>query len=230
MRTRSFLPLLAVALVAAAPKPAPLLSPRDIDPALVLPPPPAAGSPQAAAELAELHMVERMRTPEQASAARAEGEIKDASIFAEAIGRGFDLSRLPATAELMAMVKASEKDVVDRGKDEFKRPRPWIVDPAIGTCKRNGEEPLSSYPSGHTTRAYAYAGVLARLFPDRATPILARASRYAETRITCEQHFRSDVTAGEALGMLVAERLMAKPVFVELFRRSQLEVSGTGLR
>ncbi len=211
-------------LTAAAPKPAGLLSPADLDPALVLPAPPAAGSAQAMAELAELHAVERARTPDQAAAARAEGDVKDASIFADAIGPGFDLARLPATAQLMAMVRASEKGVVDRGKDEFRRPRPWIVDPAIATCKRNGEEPLSSYPSGHTSRAFAYAGVLARLFPDRAASILARASLYAESRITCEQHFRSDLAAGEALGLLVAERLMQKPAFVAAYDKAAIEL------
>lgn len=222
-------PLIGLALVAAAPKPAGLLGPADLDPVLVLPPPPAAGSAQAADELAELRTVERTRMPAQAAAARAEGEVKDASIFAAAVGPGFDLARLPATAELMGLVRASEKDVVARGKDEFRRPRPWIVDPAIGTCKRGEDEPLTSYPSGHTTSAYAYAGTLARLFPDRAAPILARAAAYAETRITCEQHFRSDVAAGEALGLLVAERLQAKPAFAAAYARAQAELRGAGL-
>ena len=219
----------ALALIAAGPKPDGLLTKADLDPALVLPPPPAAGSAEARAELAELHAVERARTPNQADAARAEGEIKDASIFAGAIGPGFDLAKLPATARLMALVKASEKDVTDRGKDEFRRPRPWIVDNSVATCKRNDEEPLSSYPSGHTTRAYAYAGVLARLVPAKASAILARAQRYAETRITCEQHFRSDVTAGEALGMLVAERLRVKPSFEAAFEDAKDELIRAGL-
>lgn len=222
--------LLPLALVAAGPKPEALLSPADLDPALVLPPFPKAGSAQAAAELAELHAVESVRTPAEAAEARAEGEVKDASIFADAIGPGFDLGRLPATVSLMAMVRASEKDVVARGKDEFRRPRPWIVDPAIGTCKRGEDEPLSSYPSGHTTSAYAYAGVLARLIPARASPILARAAHYAESRVVCEQHFRSDITAGEVLGLLLAERLMKVPAFARAFDRSASELRGAGLR
>lgn len=222
--------LSAFALAAAGPKPAALLTSSDLDPALVLPPPPAAGSPQANAELAELRTIERTRTPAEAAAARAEGEIKDASLFTEAIGPAFDLARLPATTALMAMVRASEKDVVGRGKDEFRRPRPWIVDPAIGTCKRGEDEPLSSYPSGHATSAYAYAGVLARLVPSKASAIMARAAHYTESRIVCEQHFRSDVTAGEALGLLVAERLGGKPAFAAAYSAADAELKATGLR
>lgn len=223
------LPVLPLALAAAGPSHDALLGPSDLDPARVLPPPPTAGSPQAIAELAELRAMEKIRTPAQADAARAEGEIKDATIFAEAIGPGFDLARLPATARLMALVRASEKAVVVRGKDEFKRPRPWIVDPQIGTCKRGENKPLSSYPSGHATGVYAFAAVLARLLPTHAPAIMARAARYAESRIVCEQHFRSDVTAGEALGLLVAERLASKPTFAEALRQAERELRADGV-
>ena len=228
MRARLLLPSLALALVAAGPKPEALLTPADLDPALVLPPFPVAGSDQAKAELAELLTIEKRRTSFEATAARAEGEVKDASIFAAAIGPGFDLSRLPATARLMAIVRASEKEVVGRGKDEFRRPRPWIVDPKIGTCKRGEDEPLSSYPSGHATSAYAYAGVLARLIPAKAAPILTRAAHYTESRIICEQHFRSDVTAGEALGLLIGERLASKPGFAAAFDAARIELAAAG--
>lgn len=231
MRSRTWIvAVVAIAAMAAGPKPEGLLTRSDLDPALVLPPPPAPYSAQAVAELAELHAVERGRTVAQAAAARAEGEVKDASIFAEAIGPSFDLSRLPETARLLANVRMSEKEVVALGKDEFRRPRPWIVDPAIGTCKRGEDEPLSSYPSGHAASAYAYAGVLAKLMPSKAPAILARAQRYAETRITCEQHFRSDLTAGEALGLLIADKLWTKPTIASEAKAASHELAAAGIR
>lgn len=229
-------PLAAVALwlstaAAGAPAPGdlpPMLSAADLDPRLVLPAPPRAGSAQAMAELAELHAIEASRTPADFAAAKLDGETKSAIIFAEAMGPGFDLAKLPATAHLFAIVRATEKDAADRGKDEFRRQRPWIVDPALRTCQR-GDEPLSSYPSGHTTMAFSMAGVLARLAPAKAPAILARAARYGQSRIVCEQHFRSDVTAGEALGLLVAERLMAKPEFLAAFEAARGELVKAGL-
>ncbi|MEO5495002.1 MAG: phosphatase PAP2 family protein [Sphingomonas sp.] len=200
-----------------------MLSQVDLDPVLVLPPPPATASPQGQAELVELRTM-LAATPRAArDAAAALGKIKDVSLFAAAVP-GLDPARLPATARLFELVRATEKAVVDRGKDEFRRPRPWIVDPAITPCSRV-DDPLSSYPSGHATIAYAMAGVLARLIPARAPAILARAAEFAQARLTCDQHFRSDVTAGEALGLLVDERLMAKPRFAAAFKAARLELA-----
>ena len=155
-------------LIAAAPaRDAPgLLTATELDPARVLPPPPATSSPQGQAELVELRTMLATTTPAERDAAAALGKFKDVSLFAGAVP-GLDLASLPATARLFDMVRTTEKDVVDRGKDEFKRPRPWIVDPAITPCSR-GDDPLSSYPSGHATMAYSFAGVLARLIPARA--------------------------------------------------------------
>ncbi len=203
--------------------PAPLLGVADLDPRNILPPPPKAGSAQAAAEMAELRAMEARRTAAEKAAAKLDGDTKSATIFAEVLGPGFGLTKLPATRGLLDMVRATERDVVDRGKDEFKRPRPWIVDSTVQTCSR-GEDPLSSYPSGHATMAFSMGATLARLVPEHADAILARAARYGESRIVCEQHFRSDVTAGEALGLLVAERLMAKPAFRIAFASARREL------
>lgn len=222
---RSLSLIAVVLLVAAAPaKDAPgFLSAADLDPAKVLPPPPATGSPQGQAELVELRTMLATIPAADRDAAATLGKVKDVSLFAPVVP-SFDLAKLPATARLFEMVRATEKAVVDRGKDEFKRPRPWIVDPAITPCSR-GEDPLSSYPSGHATMAYSMAGVLARLLPARAPAILGRAAEFAQTRLTCDQHFRSDVTAGEALGLLVAERLMAKPKFAAAFKAAKKELA-----
>ena len=218
----------ATAKEAKAPE-ASMLTVADLDPMTFLPPPPAADSIQAKAELAELLAVERDRTAADVAAARSDSETKNATIFADAIGPGFDLARLPATARLMATVRTAEKDAANRGKDEFKRPRPWIIADRLKTCERS-DEPLSSYPSGHTTMAFSMGATLARLVPSKAQPIMARAARYGQSRIICEQHWRSDVTAGQTLGIMVAERLMAKPAFAAQFTAAAAELGQAGIR
>ncbi len=222
--------LLPAALGVAGPegKPAPLLGPADIDPALVLPPPPAAGSAQAKAELAELHAAETVRSAAEEADARLDGDTKNATIFAEVLGPRFDLAKLPATSALLRLVRESEKAAVDRGKDEFRRQRPYIVDTSLKSCKRN-DDPLSSYPSGHTSMAFSMGETLARLVPEKAAPLLARAARYGQSRIVCGQHFRSDVSAGQMLGLLIAERLMAKPEFRAAFAAARAELVGAGV-
>ncbi|MBV1687945.1 phosphatase PAP2 family protein [Novosphingobium sp. G106] len=205
-----------------------LLTAADLDPAKLLPAPPAAGSAQAQAELAELHTIETARSETDVAAAKHDSETKNASIFAEVLGPSFDLAKLPATREMFEAVRETEKDAANRGKAEFRRPRPWIVEDTLKTCSRD-DEPLSSYPSGHTTMAYSMGAVLARLVPAKAPEIMARAAVYGQSRIVCEQHFRSDVTAGEALGLIVAERLMAKPRFQRLFEAASRELKQAGL-
>ena len=221
---------LAAALLAAAPGPqAPvLLSATDLDPARVLPPPPAVGSQQALAELAELHAAELARSAADEADARRDGDTKNATIFAMVLGPRFDLDTLPATARLMALVRASEKATVDAGKAEFKRARPYAVDPSLNSCKRN-DDPLSSYPSGHTSMAFAMGETLARLVPGQAPAILARAARYGQSRIVCGQHFRSDVAAGQLLGGLIVERLMTKPVFRAALADARRELVAAGI-
>lgn len=217
---RFILPLLALALAAGAqaqeaPKPkatAHFLSAAELDAARILPPPPAAGAAAAGAELTEVRAVIAARTPQSLAHAKSDDAVKNASIFAEAMGPGFDLKALPATAKLMAEVRNEEKVAADAAKATFKRPRPWIVDDKLDSCSRE-DEPLSSYPSGHATMGYSMAVVLADLAPSHAPALLARAKDYAESRLVCGMHFRGDIVAGQVLGTSVALELIRNPAF-----------------
>ncbi|WP_404714045.1 phosphatase PAP2 family protein [Sphingomonas sp. MMS24-J13] len=225
MRRTLALVLAATVLVAAKPGPAGplLLNEANFDPALLLPPPPADGSAIAKAELAALFVVDRTRTPAEEARAKTDNRVKDVTIFAAIMGPGFDLDRLPATKALFQTVRAEEKAAADRAKDHFLRNRPWIVDKTLHPCSTD-DEPQSSYPSGHATMGYAMAAVLADLVPTKAPAILARAADYGHSRLVCEMHFASDVTAGQTYGMLIAERLMQQPAFQAQFRAAAAEL------
>lgn len=222
MRRALLIASLAFAAGTAQAAVAPPLATGTIDPSLLLPPPPAEGGPVAAEEIGELHRMQARRTPAETEHARADGKTKDVSIFDKAVG--VDLLALPATRALFDLVRAEEKRDADAAKAVFKRKRPWIADPSVKSCSTD-DEPLSSYPSGHTTMAYSMAAVMARLVPQKAPAIMARAADYAQSRIVCEQHFRSDVTAGQAWGMIVAERLMTDPAFRAQFDLAKSEVA-----
>jgi acid phosphatase (class A) len=225
MRQAMTLGLAATLLVAAKPAPSGplLLEPAAIDAALLLPPPPADDSAIERAELADLHAIDSTRTPQDTARAAADGKVKDVTIFVGAMGPGFDLDRLPATKALFQTVRLEEKAAVDRAKNHFKRNRPWIVDPLLHSCTTD-DAPQSSYPSGHTSMAYSMAAVLARLAPAKAPAILSRAADYAHSRLVCEQHFPSDVAAGQAFGVLIAERLMEQPTFQSQFSAAAAEL------
>jgi acid phosphatase (class A) len=225
MRRALLLAFAATVLVAAKPGPVGplLLNAHNFDPALLLPPPPADDSVIGKAELAGLFAMDRARTADETDRAKSDNHVKDVTIFAAAVGPGFDLDRLPATKALFQTVRAEEKAAADRAKDHFLRNRPWIVDKTLHPCSTD-DEPQSSYPSGHTTMGYAMAAILADLVPAKAPAIMARAAVYGHNRLVCEMHFQSDVTAGQVYGMLIAERLMQQPAFQAQYRAAQAEL------
>jgi acid phosphatase (class A) len=208
-----------------------LLSASELDGARFLPPPPAAGSPQAAAEIAELKAIAARRTPAEFEAAAHDDKDESGAFFAAAIGPGFDLGKLPATKKLLADVLATE-DVVSKGaKTHFARPRPWIVIADWQTCAPHKAGPaLNSYPSGHATVAYSEGVVLAALLPDKAEAILNRAATFAENRLVCGVHFRSDIVAGQVLGTMLAAKLMGNPAFKSEYDAAAAELAAAHLR
>jgi acid phosphatase (class A) len=230
MRRALLLAAATIALVAAkhAPTGPLLLNDANFDPAQLLPPAPTDASAAGRAELAQLHVIDRTRTPEEVARAKADSDVKNVTIFAAVMGPGFDLDRLPATKALFQTVRAEEKAAADRAKDHFRRNRPWITDPSLHPCATD-DEPQSSYPSGHTSMGYAMAGILARLAPSKAPAILGRAADYAHNRMICEVHFPGDVIAGQTFGMMIAERLMEQPAFQTQFSAAAAELKAAGL-
>lgn len=229
MTSRLLIPCIAALMViATVPADAQqLLNDANLSPALILPPPPVDGSPLALEELRQLHAIDAARTPAEIAHAEADDHRKDVSIFADAMGPGFDLARLPETTKLFDIVRAEEKAAADRAKAFFKRNRPWIVDRTLHPCSTD-DAPQSSYPSGHTTMGFAMGSILSHLAPDKSAAVMARASDYAHSRLVCEMHFPADVTAGAIWGTMIAERLMQLPVFQAQFGRAGNELRAKG--
>ncbi len=188
------------------------LSAAELDPAHTLPTPPEEGNPTAVREMDELRAIVAARTPERLAQAQFDDVTKDGSIFADVMGRGFDLKVLPLTTKLMAEVRNEEKVAADAAKARYMRKRPWIVDDTLASCSRE-DEPLTGYPSGHATMGYSMAIVLAEIAPDRAQRLLDRAAAYAESRLVCGMHRRLDIVAGQALGTAVAANLLRNSEF-----------------
>jgi acid phosphatase (class A) len=178
-----------------------------------LPSPPPEGSDAQKAELAELH---RYQSSDHYRVVLAtwDSEHESGEMFAPTFPPYFDLSKLPATAKLLADVRHEQKIAASRSKDFYKRLRPWAVDPTLKTCEQhNDDKPNSSYPSGHSSMGYAMAVVLADAWPAKSKAIMARAADYAESRLVCGVHWRSDVEAGRILGEALGRDLLAKPEF-----------------
>ena len=204
------------------------LTAADYVPDQLLPAPPKDGSARAKAELAEVQGYDRNRTPAELAQARLDDKTENAMAFAGVMGPGFDLAKLPATAKLMADVQVEEKAAAKAAKDHFLRNRPWVVDTTLQSCSKD-DAPQSSYPSGHSTMGFSMAVILARLEPTKAAALMARASEYADNRLVCGMHYRSDVVAGQALGTAVALKLLEVPAFRAEFDAAAQELSKAGV-
>jgi acid phosphatase (class A) len=189
-----------------------LLEPSQVDASRLLPPPPVAGSVEEKAEFEELRAIGARSTPEMRAIAKHDAEDETPDIFNAAIG--FDIASRPATFKLLKMVVDEEDGDTKGAKAFFHRERPYATAPSLKTCTpvKPGKA-ANSYPSGHASLAFSMGVVLASLIPEKSQPILARAEEYAEHRLVCGVHFRSDIAAGQQFGTVLALRLMQNPQF-----------------
>jgi len=190
---------------------------RYFDPQLVvlervLPPPPAAGSPAERAELDAMLKIQAERTPAQAERAKLDAKISIFQ-FADAVGTAaaFSADKLPAVAALFDNVLEAETAVVRPAKRSFGRPRPYATDTRLVPVIDRLDS--KSYPSGHSTWAFAAGLVLADMLPERRKEILARAAEFAGNRVVAGVHYPSDVDAGRISGSVLAAFLFASPKF-----------------
>ncbi|MDR3511422.1 MAG: phosphatase PAP2 family protein [Caulobacteraceae bacterium] len=200
------------------------LTPADIDPARLLPPPPADGSTAAQADLSAVKQIMAARTPERLARARWDDEHEDPSAFNATLGAGYDVKAMPATAAVMQIVQLDAGIAASAAKRLFARKRPWAVDPSIVTCDPN-DKPLTSYPSGHATMGYAVAMTYAVLAPEKAQALMARAADYATSREVCGAHYGSDTAASAALSAAVVTALLKDPRF-----QAKLQLARSELR
>ena len=187
-----------------------IIDPAQVVPARLLPPPPAAGSPAEALELAQLRQLIAGTSPARMEQAKWDDEHEDPAIFNEAVGR--DLKSLPATWALLVTVQNDAGLAGSLAKNYFGRIRPWGADATLPNCDAGkGKKPLGSYPSGHSVLGYSVGWTLAQLMPDKATAILAKAGDYALSREICGVHFSSDAEASHVVGTYVAATILADP-------------------
>jgi acid phosphatase (class A) len=239
--TRFFI-LVCWAAVAAAqtPNPAPkapktlvYLTPEQIDPSHLLPPPAKDGSPAQQEEMAAVKRLIHSRTAERYAQAKWDAEHEDATPFAATIGPAFDLAKLPATARLLESVLHDQAVAASTAKDYFRRKFPVTAEMPASyrewTCdtpdRKPESRPLRSYPSGHATLGYSVGVVLAALIPEKSQAILLRAADYAYSREVCGDHYHSDVDASRALGTALGAMLLENASL-----RSQIDAAKAELR
>lgn len=237
------LAVLAAALLTAAPqvraadpaaprrhKVLQILTPEEVDPARLLPPPYADGSDLQKADMAEVERIYHGRSADRRAQAEWDDKHETAELFDSVLGAKFDLSKLPLTARLLGEVQNDQSVTANIAKRYFQRKRPWAIDPGLVACDfRPDAPPLTSYPSGHATLGYSTGFILAALMPQKAQAILARAHDYAYSRLVCGAHYPSDIEASHVLGTELAMLMLENPGFHAQFEAARAELAAAGL-
>jgi acid phosphatase (class A) len=195
------------------------------DAATLLAPPPLLDSPEQAADMAEVHAVSSAASSNDVAAATSEKSFTVFN-FAEAAGPFFVENNLPKTAAFFEKVQSDAAAVTDTGKEFFKRPRPYSIDPTLANGKL---EKSYSYPSGHSTESMVLALVLADLLPEKHDAIIAHARAMGWHRVEIARHYPTDIYAGRVLALSIVKQFKKSDAFQKDFNavKAELEAAQT---
>jgi membrane-associated phospholipid phosphatase len=123
-------------------------------------------------------------------------------------GLGENLARAARSYALVSVALADTGVACWDAKYAYWAIRPNQLDPTFKPLFTTPNHP--SYPSGHSCFSHAAAAILGYLFPRETATFYALARQASESRIWSGLHFRSDVNAGRALGLAVANKVIER--------------------
>ena len=147
--------------------------------------------------------------------------------FSEAFGMEISTQNTPEITELLKGVMPNIKQSFKNAKDTYKRTRPFEEFGEKSLIEERGEEEkyrnTYSYPSGHTMRAYITASLLSEINPDATDKLMQRARVFAENRLVCGHHYKSDVDASIILSTALLARLHSDKEFKAQLKKARKE-------
>jgi membrane-associated phospholipid phosphatase len=178
-------------------------------------PPPAFGSPEYLAALAEVRRISDTRTPEQLAIAQAWNAGQGPNSLARIQNLAVELLRSHRrsdveSARILFRMDAAIFDALIGcfdAKYTYWFIRPPQADPLI--TLPIGLPPHPSYPSAHSCGSGASTGVLMAAFPDERARLDSIAQEASLSRLYAGIHYRFDMVAGLALGRNVADKAMS---------------------
>jgi acid phosphatase (class A) len=167
--------------------------------------------------------MQRERTPAEVAAAQDDRK-KDVSRFYGALG--LDAAHAPDLPKLRELTDNVEADIgpyVRAVKDRYRRLRPYEIEPKLQPCIGDVKGDLS-YPSGHATYGYLMGYLLSEVAPARRDALMRRAEQFANQRMVCGVHFRSDLEAGRRGAEILLKQLRESPAFQRDLAAAQAEL------
>jgi acid phosphatase (class A) len=187
------------------------VSPGQINLGRIVPPPPTADSRQHQIDLQAVLSAQSTRSQEAAARAVRDNATSIFQFEDGILGNEFQESRLPKFMAFYKRVMDDTRAILLSAKDLWNRPRPFLASQevnAVGELLTNG-----SYPSGHATRSWLTAILLADMVPEKAAQLFARAREYGDNRVLAGVHFPSDIEGGRLAASAIAAAMMLDDVF-----------------
>lgn len=192
-----------------------------------LPGPPEVGSAAFYADMFRYYDTKKLRDTE-----RGEQAIKDAQLsvefylerFGKAMHREMTVDTYPALSSYIYSVYKCARNSIIEAKDHYARVRPYqqFKEPTP-IPEDEGPTDYTSYPSGHTVRAWVLALALTAVDPEHQDEILKTGLDMAESRIIAGFHYQSDIDAACLAASAAFARMVAEPLFMELLSAAQAE-------
>ena len=229
----------------------PYVTPGEIEPINLLGPPPAINSAEQQQDLAQVLAIQKSRTPALIERAETDG---GAFGYAAILGARFTAANVPTAAAFIRKVSGETGGMVDRVKDCWQRPRPFVFskdvlppDTQAQSMMSKPDAPLSaaapqgagspckapekpaysySYPSGGANAGMTAAILLANMVPEKRAEIYARGWESGENRLILGVHFPSDIEGGRILAAAVIAVMMQNPAFKADLAAAKTEVRG----
>ncbi|ARU04043.1 acid phosphatase [Comamonas serinivorans] len=196
----------------------------------LLPPPPAPGSAEQAADEAAYQALKAWRQGPRGALAVHDANLKfpaAASVFSCALGVQITEQTTPHLHMLLRRTLVDAGGATYKAKDHYNRVRPFVAfnEPSCTPAEEPQLRKDGSYPSGHSALGWAWALVLTELAPERADALLQRGRAFAQSRGICGVHWKSDIEAGRLVGAAAVARVHSNPVFQAQLAAAQGEIA-----
>ncbi len=150
-------------------------------------------------------------------------------LFLDSFGIRITPDDTPATHALLQEVMKYVGRAINPAKDHWKRIRPFdFFGMPSSTCTPHDEHELStngSYPSGHTSRGWGLALVLAEISPERQGAILKRGYELGQSRVICGVHWQSDVDTARLGASAAVVQMHNNPQYLDMLQIAKQEIA-----
>jgi len=201
---------------------------RPVDGLSIIGGPPAAGSPDLAADEATIEATRAvLDTPRGAQAVEDVKLVEPGAFRSWSCAAGVEISpqTTPVLHRLLIRSLIDAGTATNPAKDHYKRARPFIGNQRRICVAPESLRGSASYPSGHSSVGFAWGLILAEVVPARADALLTRGREFGDSRVICGVHYPSDVQAGRILGASTVARLHSEPAFIADLEAAKAEAA-----